>query len=313
MRKKLGLVLILLVVLGILSGCKKQTPENAINIYYLNMEMTTILSEVYVPEETQPDLLAMELLMKMKEQPDSGKLRETIPQTIFVKECTVNNYNAVVDFSSDYYNMSVSEEVLVRAAIVKTLVQIKDIYNVSFTVEGQPLLNDDGMNVGRMSADSFVLNPGAQINTSTETTLTLYFANEQGTGLVKETRKVHYSSNISLDKLVMEQLIEGPSASGDLATVPSMTRLISVSTVDGVCYVNVDDGFTNQNTAVTEQAVLYSIVNSLTELSNVDKVQISINGSTNGKVRYDYDLSTIYEYNERILNYVETEPTVEEE
>ena len=43
-------------------------------------------------------------------------------------------------------------------------------------------------------------------------TLTLYYADKDGTGLEKQTRVIHYSSNIALEKLVVEQLIEGPKA-----------------------------------------------------------------------------------------------------
>lgn len=63
-----------------------------------------------------------------------------------------------------------------------------------------------------MYAESFVENPGEQINTIQNTNLTLYFSNQAGDGLVKETRRVHYSSNISLEKLIMEQLLEGPES-----------------------------------------------------------------------------------------------------
>ena len=66
-------------------------------------------------------------------------------------------------------------------------------------------------------------------------------------------------------------------------------------TKDGICYVNMDETFLNQNMEITEQVVLYSIVNSLTALSGVDKVQISINGDTDRKCRYEYDFSTMYE------------------
>jgi germination protein M len=128
-----------------------------------------------------------------------------------------------------------------------------------------------------------------------EKNLNLYFASKDGTRLVKEVRTVHYSTNISLEKLIMEQLIEGPKKSGTMATVPSGTKMISVSVVDGVCYVNLSDSFRNQNAEVNEEIVLYSIVNSLTEAQGVSKVQISVNGSTEGKIRYTYDLSKMYE------------------
>ena len=197
--------------------------------------------------------------------------------------------------------MKPEEEILVRAAIVKTLVQAQVCSLVAFTVNSEPLHTHDGTLVGSMSEDSFVENPGKQINSSVETTLTLYFASKDGTELVKETRNVHYSTNVSMEKLVMEQLIEGPKRSNSLSTVPSGSNIITASVVDGVCYVNMSDSFKAQNAEVNEEIVLYSIVNSLTELQGVTKVQISINGSTEGKLRYTYDLSKMYE---RDMKYV---------
>ena len=156
-------------------------------------------------------------------------------------------------------------------------------------------------------------NPGGPINASQQTTLTLYFANMDGTGLVEETRVVHYSSNISMEKLVMEQLMEGPKQSGAQSTIPAETKLINVSVVDGICYVSLDETFLNQNPEITEQVVLFSIVDSLTELGNVQKVQISINGDTSGKCRYNYDLATMYEADESLVQGSETiEETTEE-
>ena len=72
-----------------------------------------------------------------------------------------------------------------------------------------------------------------------------YFSSKDGTTLVKETRTVHYSTNISLEKLVMEQLIEGPKK-GATATIPSETKIITLSVMDGICYVNLDNNFQNQ-------------------------------------------------------------------
>ena len=204
------------------------------------------------------------------------------------------SYQITVDFSREYYEMKPTEEILARAAIAKTLLQISEYPYVMFTVESEPLLNQNGTHVGAMNLDSFVENPGEQINSSQKTKLTLYFSNKQGDQLVSETREVHYSSNISLEKLVMEQLMEGPKASGLQATIPTGTKLITITVVDSVCYVNLDEMFLNQNKEISEQVVLYSIVDSLAELPSVKKVQISINGDTSGKCRYTYDLSPMY-------------------
>jgi germination protein M len=246
-------------------------------------------------EHTEGEALIRDLLAELQTQPKDAGMRQTIPSEVEVLDVVESSYQITVDFSKEYRDLEPIEEILTRAAIVKTLLQNTDYLYVVFTVNGVPLVTNSGVTVGSMSLDSFVENPGQQISSSQETTLTLYFSNADGTALVPETREVHYSSNTSLDKLVMEQLLEGPKESNLLATIPTGTKLITVSVVDGVCYVNLDETFSNQNQEISEQVVLYSIVDSLTELSNIDKVQLSINGDTKGKVRYTYELSTMYE------------------
>jgi hypothetical protein len=165
----------------------------------------------------------------------------------------------------------------------------------------KPLTDVNGKMVGTMYAESFVENPGEQINTIQNTNLTLYFSNQAGDGLVKETRRVHYSSNISLEKLIMEQLLEGPESKNARSAIPSETKLMSVSLVDGVCYVSFDENFKNQDYSVNEAIVIYSIVDSLSELSSISKVQISVNGDTSGVYRDSFKLADMYDRN---LDYI---------
>ena len=175
--------------------------------------------------------------------------------------------------------------------MVRTMTQISGIDCVSFYVDEKPLTDVNGKMVGTMYAESFVENPGEQINTIQNTNLTLYFSNQAGDGLVKETRRVHYSSNISLEKLIMEQLLEGPESKNGRSAIPSGTKLMSVSLVDGVCYVSFDENFKNQDYSVNEAIVIYSIVDSLVEGAGVRQVQITINGESNAKYMEKVDLS----------------------
>ena len=68
--------------------------------------------------------------------------------------------------------------------------------------------NDDG---GQLSGNS-----GREIYQYQYATLTLYFANEAGDHLVKETRRVPYSTNIPLERVVVEQLMKGPKEDGPM-------------------------------------------------------------------------------------------------
>jgi len=298
MLKRMMCFLLSVVLLFSLTGCdKKEKAEGEFEIFYTNMDRTKLVAEAYDSTGATGEALVQELLERLKSAPDSLQLRQTIPANVEVNSFKINGAYLYVDFSEEYKALKPTEEVLIRAAIAKTLLQTNVCSLVAFTINSEPLLNQDGSLVGSMSSDSFVENPGQQINSSVETSLTLYFSSKDGTKLVKETRDVHYSTNISMEKLIMEQLIEGPKKSGSMSTVPSGTKLITVSVVDGVCYVNLGESFNNQNAEVNEEIVLYSIVNSLTELQGVTKVQISVNGSTDGKLRYTYDLSNMYERN----------------
>lgn len=295
MSKKMTAAFLSLLAALMLTACGGSGKENEFVVFYLNTEGTKIVPQEIELENTQGPAMAEELLAALATQPADTTIRQTIPANVQVKGYTTSAYQITVDFSQEYYLLSPTDEILTRAAIAKTLFQIADYPYVNFTVESQPLVNSSGIIVGSMNADTFVENPGGQINASQQTTLTLYFAGTDGTGLVQETRVVHHSSNISMEKLVMEQLMEGPKLSGALGTIPSGTKLINVSVADGICYVSMDEIFLNQNQEITEQVVLFSIVDSLTELSNVEKVQVSINGDTSGKCRYTYDFATMYE------------------
>ena len=104
---------------------------------------------------------------------------------------------------------------------------------------------------------------------------------------------MEYNSNISLEKLIVEQLIAGPPFEGAYPTIPSETKLLNISIKDNICYVNLDEGFLGTGYNVIESIPVYSIVNSLIENTDAQKVQISINGETNPDVPESINFDTI--------------------
>lgn len=255
---------------------------------------------------TTTETMIEEFFAALCAEPDDVDYRKPIPSDVEITKYSLDGALLMIYFDADYLNMNEVEEVLCRAAIVRTVTQIAGVDCVNFYVDETPLTDAEGRLVGTMYRESFVENPGEQINSIQNTNLTLYFSNETGDGLVKETRKVHYSSNISLEKLIMEQLLSGPEISGAKSAIPTGTKLISVSLVDGVCYVSFDETFKNQDYSVNEAIVIYSIVDSLSELSSISKVQISVNGDTSGVYRDNFKLADMYDRN---LDYVTVVPS----
>lgn len=275
--QKLFLVLLFCAVCC-LSGCggKKVSMKN--KVYVLAQDMNSIVALEADITATDSKGQIEEYLGLLQEEREDIKYRSPFIEGIQIVDYSLEENQLSLYFSEEYHKLETVREVLVRAAIVRTLTQVKDVECVSFNIGDSPLLDSNQNPVGVMSADSFIENTGEEINSIQTASLTLYFANEQGNKLVKEVQKVHYNSNISIEKLVMERLIAGPKTSSAYASVPPDTKLVSVQIKDGVCYVNLDNGFQNNMLNVSASIPIYSIVNSLLEISSVSKVQISING-----------------------------------
>ena len=83
-----------------------------------------------------------------------------------------------------------------------------------------------------------------------------------------------HNINTSMEQLIVEQLIAGPSGNGHQAVLPSNCKILSVSVTDNVCYINFDSAFLNSSQSVNEYIPIYAIVNSLVDKTSVSKVQI---------------------------------------
>jgi germination protein M len=303
--KKLNAIFFLL--LGIfcllMTGCgrRSEKEEDGYRIWYMNQGETCVNYEIHEIQEENTEELLREMLELLRKEPEDQNLKPVIPENVQINGYEVNHNQLYLDFSAEYQDMPKFYEVLCRAAIVRTLCQIPDLDYVGFRVEGEPLLDLYGKAVGLMNEDQFIENAGEEINAYKTADLTLYYANETGDKLVKQRVAMEYNSNISLEKLIVEQVIEGPPFDGAYPAVPPATKLDSITIKDGICYVNLNEGFLDTGYNVTEMIPIYAIVNSLIENTDATKVQISINGETDQMYRESISFNTIFEKNEELV------------
>lgn len=284
-------------------GNRQQAQEGvSYKIYYVNNEETKIVEREYVSATTDGGLLLEELLGQLAHISEKMEYETLLEKEISVEGHTLDNGLLTLDFDESYKNLRGTREILARASIVRTLTQIPGVERMAFTVMGEQLTDAVGAAVGVMAADTFIENAGNEINAYEKVDLKLYFANESGDSLVEENRRnVVYNSNISLEKLVVEKLVEGPMTEGAYPTINPTTKIVSVTVKDGTCYVNLNNDFLNQPYNVASDVTIYSITNSLAELSNVNRVQISVNGETNISYRENMSLNNVFERNLDIL------------
>lgn len=275
--------LVILIAIGAV-GCKKEEKQRTgdRSIFYVNMDQTGIVSVPYEAKKATAGQEVETILKKMKEPPDSLEYQAAIPEMIMVQGITgITNEQKILglDFNSEYMQMDPVTEVLMREAIVRTMVQIEGIDSVVFTVDQVPLKDKYGKEIGEMRSSDFLKDTGSALHSYKVTTLNLYFGNENGDQLVEQRVRIPYNSNTSLEKVVLEQLVEGPSNSKMTGTLPKELKILSVAVRDGVCYVNLDETFLSGTYQVQPKVAIMSIVNSIIDSGSVSQVQISVNGS----------------------------------
>lgn len=293
------------------TGCKKEeqkSDESEYKVYYLDSEEARVVGEPYEPEGNGTTELLEEFLLQLDLNPKNLSYKKAKPDNVTIKDYKLTDDGQLsLNFDVNYKSLTGISEILCRAAIVKTLGQIDGIEYIEFNVNGQPLMNTNEKPIGFMKRDDFIENTGGETDYTQEVTMTLFFANKKGNALVETRVTKIYDGTISMEQLIIEQLIKGPSVikgtkEGTLyPTIPSSVSLIKVSTKDGVCYVDLSKEFLEKIPEITDQVAIYSVVNSLVEMPSVNKVKFLIEGEEHKTYR---ETMTFNEFFERNLDIV---------
>jgi germination protein M len=112
-----------------------------------------------------------------------------------------------------------------------------------------------------------------------EFTAVLYFSDDQAMYVWPELRTV-VAGEEALPNLLIEELIAGPTEEGLSITIPAETQLLGVLVEDGVAYVDFSQEIVRKHWggSAGELITIASVVNTLTELPEIDAVQFLIEG-----------------------------------
>lgn len=107
--------------------------------------------------------------------------------------------------------------------------------------------------------------------------ISLYYSRADAEYLVKETEQVS-AKNADDASYVLEKLLSGPSDDELVNAITKGTRINSVKTQDGLCTVDLSAEFIEKSGTANERMAIYSVVNTLCGLEEIDKVQFLIDG-----------------------------------
>lgn len=300
-------VLIAAVLAGVLlTSCSSEKSAGKFLVYYVNDAEDNIVSrswEIENPEElTCAERTEMLLNMMFETDLAEQHVHPAKPENVQINHFKAEEDMVTFDFSSEYLEMTNVQEILLRAALVLTMIQQSDVTQVMFTIEGQPLTDSTGEEIGRMERDNFVdilLNEDDMLKQ--ETDLTIYFTDETGSRLIPA--KYHFritNNNSSAEEYILQQLKTGPAIDATFRTMAEDVEIISVLTRDQICTVNFGSNFLEQNQPASDEIMLYSIVNSLCDLNYVKSVQFLVDGRSDVKLHGITDLSTPFRPNKSL-------------
>ena len=275
--------------------------DNVIYIYYLNQDEDAFVPMNYIPNLMTAQDLVEDLRDELMRTPATEGAECLLPEDVVMEVVSIEDRTLTLRFPESYYHMNKTREVLVRAGIVRTFVQIDGIDRVQFYIGESPLTDGEGKVIGPMRRESFVDNSAQQVNNYERNAVRLYFADETGEKLVEEPRAIYHSSSQPLEWAVVARLVEGPKTAGCFAALPADTEILSVSTANDVCYVNLSRAFLNSTLVVAEEIPIYAIVNSLVKSCGVSQVQIAIEGDIKVTFRDEMRLDQLFELNEALV------------
>lgn len=128
---------------------------------------------------------------------------------------------------------------------------------------------------------------------SRQTMVKLYFKNKESGELDTETRLIDVKNLANNPyELLVQMLIEGPKNDKLERLIPEGTNINKVELQKNVVIIDFFEGFIkNHSGGLDEESkTIYSIVNTLTELTEVDGVKILINGEE-GKAFFDEEIN----------------------
>ncbi|MBQ4631444.1 MAG: GerMN domain-containing protein [Clostridia bacterium] len=294
MKRIFSILVAFAILVSVLGGCSDKIPEGtrAVKLYFANSSRDSLVSETcYIDKQcfaNREDFVEA-VMEKLLDGPTSGKHVAVIPNGVTLRGVSVSKTDdgvVNIDLGGEYYSKmnsdtGTSDELLARYSIVCTLCQYDGIDKIKFFVNGEHMKGAGGKGdiLDPIAHTAIMMDSPSSVDTQTEKFVTLYFSDEKGDKLYPETRKATMTDN-STEKTVVNEILRGPVSEDYVRTIPDGVGLISIETTEEVCFVNLTSEFTSdlESGSEREKIAVYSIVNSLTLVPGIEKVQILIDG-----------------------------------
>ena len=198
-------------------------------------------------------------------------------------------------FNLDYDTAENYQILLCKMAFTKTLCQVNGISGVSF--ELSDLIGEKKVDTSVYNAESFSTIGDNFMEASYS--VTIYTPDNTGKRLDKHTTEIDALSYKAPEEQIMEALRNSQEWK---SPIDKDVDILDIHVLDRVCYVNFSKTFLDHVGDYDDKVIIYSLVDSLTELSDVDGVVFEVEGSQDLVYGENLDFSETYTANYSMCN-----------
>lgn len=134
--------------------------------------------------------------------------------------------------------------------------------------------------------------------------VTLYFGDAESGNLITEKKPVEKDRVIKdAPKTIIEELAKGPTNKKLIKVIPEGTKILGVTKEKNLVTVDFSQEFVSNHSggSMGETITIYGIVNSLTEIKDVENVQFLIEGEKQGEYKGHYQFDIPFERDEGLI------------
>lgn len=267
-------VICLLLLLLLLTSCgravKVRGSGEFLFYFYPKDEFSLHTQQADGTFETLEDLMRAYLAA----EPEAGAL-SPFPEGWVLESAAMEGNTAVLRFAGRGAEQMPLERSLTNACIAKTLFQREEIYRVTVYRPGES-------EPTTLNENDVILKDNGMLPQEEE--VVLYFPDDAKRFLLRETRTVAAMDAADKPAFILRQLLLGHP----LSCIPEGTELLGISVEGGICTVNLSSAFelNMERSFAAERMAVYSIVDSLTELPEIQAVDIWVAGAPLESLHY---------------------------
>ncbi|PYG88848.1 germination protein M [Ruminiclostridium sufflavum DSM 19573] len=211
-------------------------------------------------------------------------LYPVLPQGTKIKGISIKNGNAAIDFSKEFLNAENKQnEQMMVSSVVYTLTGFKTISNVEIRVDGKTLdrlVNGTDLSKSRNRQNTFINSEETELKEGFIKCDLYYMA--YGTKdinyMMPVSTQIENSEDSQLLAAMFSELSKKPSAAEYFTSFPEGTKLLSFDESSNLATLNFSSQISNYGGSEKENSLLNQIYYTISQLKNIKKVKILIDG-----------------------------------